>query len=205
VLAMVLDGGLRIRLDEAIGAALDGYRGVVPFELEATGASVKAFLTGRLETMLRDRGITYDTVDAVLASAGDDPADALARARALDAARATDAMADVAVAFARAKNLSDPSAGLAPDRSLMGVSEAALADAIDAAEGRIAEAVAKADYEGALALLASLRTPIDAFFTDVLIMDADAGLRSMRLALLNRFTTLFGGVADFSRLQGQAK
>jgi len=178
---------------------------VVPFELEATGASVKAFLTGRLETMLRDRGITYDTVDAVLASAGDDPADALARARALDAARATDAMADVAVAFARAKNLSDPSAGLAPDRSLMGVSEAALADAIDAAEGRIAEAVAKADYEGALALLASLRTPIDAFFTDVLIMDADAGLRSMRLALLNRFTTLFGGVADFSRLQGQAK
>jgi glycyl-tRNA synthetase beta chain len=149
--------------------------------------------------------MAYDTVDAVLALAGDDPSDALARARALDAARATEAMADVAVAFARANNLSDPAAGVTPDRSLMGGSEAALADAIEAAEGRVATAVAKADYEGALALLAGLRTPIDVFFTDVLVMDADAGLRAMRLALLNRFTALFGGVADFARLQGQAK
>ena len=205
VLAMVLDGGLRIRLGEAVSAALDGYARVVPFDREATGAAVMAFVTGRLETMLRDRGIAYDTVDAVLAVAADDPADSLARARALDAARATEAMADVAVAFARAKNLSDPAAGVSADRSLMGKSESALADAIEAAEGRIATAVGKADYEGALALLAGLRTPIDVFFTDVLVMDADASLRGMRLALLNRFTALFGGVADFARLQGQTK
>jgi glycyl-tRNA synthetase beta chain len=205
VLSMVLDGGLRIRLDDAIAGALGGYEGVVPFDREATGTAVKAFVTGRLETMLRDRGVAYDTVDAVLAVAGDDPADALARTRALDAARATEAMADVTVAFARAKNLSDPAAGVAPDRSLMGGSETALADAIEAAEGRVAAAVTKADYEGAFALLAGLRTPIDVFFTDVLVMDADAGLRTMRLALLNRFTALFGGVADFARLQGQAK
>jgi glycyl-tRNA synthetase beta chain len=192
-------------LDDAIAGALGGYEGVVPFDREATGTAVKAFVTGRLETMLRDRGVAYDTVDAVLAVAGDDPADALARTRALDAARATEAMADVTVAFARAKNLSDPAAGVAPDRSLMGGSETALADAIEAAEGRVAAAVTKADYEGAFALLAGLRTPIDVFFTDVLVMDADAGLRTMRLALLNRFTALFGGVADFARLQGQAK
>jgi glycyl-tRNA synthetase beta chain len=110
-------------------------------------------------------------------------------------------MADVAVAFARAKNLSDAAAGTAPDRSVMGASESALADAIEAAEGRVASAVAGADYEGALAVLAALRAPIDAFFTDVLVMDPDERLRAMRLALLNRFTALFDGVADFSRLQ----
>jgi glycyl-tRNA synthetase beta chain len=205
VLTMVLDGGLSIRLDDAIAAALDGYAPALTFDRAATGAAVKAFIIGRLETMLRDRGFAYDTVDAVMAVAADDPADALARAQALDAARATEPMADVAVAYARARNLADAAAGVAYDRSLMGPAETALADAIEAAEARVARAVENADYEGALALLAGLRTPIDTFFTDVLVMDADERLRTMRLALLNRFTALFQGVADFSRLQGAAK
>jgi glycyl-tRNA synthetase beta chain len=202
VLAMILDGGLRIRMDDAIAGTLDGYEGVLAFDRQTTGAAVKAFFTGRMETILRDRGFAYDTVDAVLAVASDDPADALARTSALESARAGDAMADVAVAFARAKNLSDTEVGNAPDRSVMGEVETALADAIDVAEGRVAAAVAQADYEGALALLAGLRAPIDAFFTGVMVMDTDPALRTMRLALLNRFTALFDGIADFSRLQG---
>ena len=202
VLAMILDGGLRIDLGEAVGAALSCYDASLGFDTEANRTAVSAFLSGRLETMLKDRGLAYDTVDAVLAVAGNDPADALARARALDAARATEAMADVAVAFARARNLSDAGAGTEVDRSVMGPSEVALADAIDAAAGRVAAAVANSDHEGALALLAGLRAPIDAFFTDVLVMDADPAVRRNRLALLNRFTGLFDGVADFSKLQG---
>jgi glycyl-tRNA synthetase beta chain len=202
VLAMVLDGGLRLRLAEAVSAALAGYEGVVSFDRAATETSVQAFVTGRLETMLRDRGVAYDTVDAVLAVAGDDPSDALARARALEAARATEDMADLAIAFARAKNLSDGSAGGSYDRSLMGASESVLADAIETAETRVGAAVAAADYKGALAMLAGLRAPIDVFLTEVLVMDADERLRTMRLALLNRFTALFEGVADFSRLAG---
>jgi glycyl-tRNA synthetase beta chain len=202
VLAMILDGGLRIRLDDAIGAALVCYPPDSGFETEANGAAVKAFLVGRLETMLRDRGLAYDTVEAVLAVAGDDPADALARARALDAARATEAMADVATAFARAKNLSDAAVGAGFDRSIMGASEVALADAVEAAHAKVAAAVAASDHEGALAILAGLRGPIDAFFTDVLVMDEDPAVRRNRIALLNAFIGLFDGVADFSRLQG---
>lgn len=202
VLAMVLDGGLRITLDEAIGAALAGYKGVVTFDPAEVGAAVKAFLIGRLETMLRDRGHAFDTVDAVLTVAGDDPADALRRIEALTDARATEAMADVAVAYARARNLGQPGLGVAYDRALMGDAETALADAIEAAEERVAEAVDRADWEGALALLAGLRTPIDVFYEDVLVMDTDSRLRDNRLRLLNRFTALFAGVADFSRLQG---
>jgi glycyl-tRNA synthetase beta subunit len=33
-------------------------------------------------------------------------------------------------------------------------------------------------------------------------MDEDPSIRTNRLRLLNRFTALFAGVADFSRLQG---
>jgi len=202
VLAMVLDGGLRVTLDEAIAAALAGYRDVVDFDLEATGHAVKAFFVGRLETMLRDRGNAFDTVDAVLAASDDDPADALHRCTALTAARATEAMADVAIAYARARNLGQAELGIAYDRAIMGVAEVALADAIEIAEPKVRADAANRDYEGALALLADLRGPIDAFFTDVLVMDEDASLRDNRLRLLNRFTELFSGVADFSRLQG---
>jgi glycyl-tRNA synthetase beta chain len=202
VLAMVLDGGLRLKLDEAIAAALAGYSGVVDFDVAAVGAAVKAFFVGRLETMLRDRGHAFDTVDAVLAVSSDDPADALHRCAALTAARATEAMADVAIAYARARNLGRLELGTSYDRSLMGDAEAALADAMDEAEPKVHAAAAAKDYEGALAVLASLRAPIDTFFTDVLVMDEDAALRDNRLRLLNRFTELFAGVADFSRLQG---
>jgi glycyl-tRNA synthetase beta chain len=202
VLAMALDGGLRIHLDEAIGAALAGYEGVVAFDLQETGAAVKAFVVGRFEIMLRDRGHAFDTVDAVLAVASDDPADAMQRCEALTAARETEAMADVAVAFARARNLGRPELGASYDRGVMGGAEIALADAIEGAGPRVEAAVSLGDYEGALALLAGLRAPIDVFFTDVLVMDPDDAVRDNRLRLLNGFTALFEGVADFARLQG---
>jgi glycyl-tRNA synthetase beta chain len=202
VLAMVLDGALRTNLDEAVASALAGYAGVVDFDLQDTGRLVKAFLVGRLEIMLRDRGHAFDTVDAVLAVASDDPADALRRCEALSAARATEAMTDVAVAFARARNLGRMGLGVGYDRGAMGEAEVALADAIEAAEPRVKAAASHGDYEGALALLADLRAPIDTFFIDVLVMDPDETLRDNRLRLLNRFTALFDGVADFARLQG---
>ncbi len=202
VLTMVIDGDLNLTLDEAVAAALGGYRGVLDFDLAATGAAVKSFALGRLEIMLRDRGHAYDTVEAVLSVAGDDPADAARRCDALTAARETAPMTDLAIAYARARNLADPSLGTAYDRSKMGPAETALADAIEHSESLVARSVASADWEGALARLAALRAPIDTFFTDVLVMDEDERLRANRLRLLNRFTALFAGVADFSRLQG---
>ncbi|HEY5507012.1 MAG TPA: glycine--tRNA ligase subunit beta [Coriobacteriia bacterium] len=202
VLAMVLDGGLHLTLDEAIAAALGGYRDVLDFDLDAVGSAVKAFSLGRLEIMLRDRGHAFDTVEAVMQVAADDPADAAKRCDALTAARATVPMADLAIAYARVRNLGDAALGTGYDRSAMGPSETALADAIERSESLVAASVAAADWEGALAHLAGLRGPIDAFFADVLVMDEDAALRANRLRLLNRFTALFAGVADFSRLQG---
>ena len=50
--------------------------------------------------------------------------------------------------------------------------------------------------------LASLRAPIDAFFDQVTVNDADANKRSSRLALLDRFRAAVHKVADFSRIEG---
>ncbi|TDB39789.1 MAG: glycine--tRNA ligase subunit beta [Actinobacteria bacterium] len=204
ILTMMVDGGLAITLDESIAAALAGYVDVLPeMDVEKVGAEIKAFFLGRLEGMLRDRGNAYDTVAAVLAIVGDDPADALARATALTGVRAeADAIEDLSVAFARARNLSKPELGTAADATLMGEVEAALATALATAERAAGDALARADYTAALRVLARLRPQIDAFFDGVLVMDPDEAVRTVRLQLLNRFVALFSAFADFGALAG---
>ncbi|MDO9557172.1 MAG: glycine--tRNA ligase subunit beta [Coriobacteriia bacterium] len=204
VLAMVLDGDVRLRLDEAIAFALSGYAGTLAdLDVEATGSAIKEFFTGRLDGVLRDRGHAYDTVQAIAAVSADDPADALARCNALTSFRAaSDDMEDLSVAFTRAKNLAKPELGTGADVALMGVEEARLADALTEAEQASSGAFLVRDYMTVLGVLARLRAPIDAFFESVLVMDPDEGVRDNRLRLLNRFVALFSGFADFSALAG---
>jgi glycyl-tRNA synthetase beta chain len=203
LLAMVLDGGLRITLDEAISAALDGYGDSLPsLDRDAVGTSVKEFISGRLEGMLRDRGHAFDTVAAVLAVTSDDPADSLARVEALTPFRDAEAFRDLAIAYGRAANLCKPELGVDADTSLMGVEERTLADAVAHAEGVVGDAVRQRAYSAVLDEAAALRDPIDAFFDAVLVMDPDPALRDMRLRLLNRFVSVFASFADFARLEG---
>lgn len=80
--------------------------------------------------------------------------------------------------------------------------EKALIDALDQAGPAAAKAVAAEDFAAAMAALASLRAPIDAFFDQVTVNDADAAKRANRLSLLARFRDAVHGVADFSRIEG---
>ena len=199
----ILLGGTAARLDDLVSASLAGYDGVLPFDVEATGAAIKEFFVGRLQGILRDRGHAYDTIDAVLSVAADDPSDALARCEALSAFRsARDDMEDLSVAYTRAKNLAKPELGTSADRSLMGEPEVVLADALDTAEGLAGELLAQGAYSALLETYAGLRGPIDEFFVNVMVMDPDSALRDNRLRLLNRFVALFGRFADFSLLAG---
>ena len=80
--------------------------------------------------------------------------------------------------------------------------EADLLAALDAAEGLAESAVAGEDFEGAMAALAGLRAPIDAFFERVTVNDADQDKRQARLAMLARVRDAVHRVADFSRIEG---
>lgn len=80
--------------------------------------------------------------------------------------------------------------------------EAALVAALDAAEARAGAAVDAEDFEGAMAALATLRAPIDAFFEKVTVNDAEPAKRSARLDLLARIRDAVHQVADFSRIEG---
>ncbi|MBN1192391.1 MAG: glycine--tRNA ligase subunit beta [Coriobacteriia bacterium] len=204
ILTMIIDGGVRLRLDEAVASALEGFEGVVEgLDIKAVGEVIGTFFDGRLAVMLRDRGFEYDEVDAVMAVASADPADTVHRVKAFAGFRRSDAGRDLSVAVKRVANLADPAAGDTPDRGMMGPEEAALADALEVASERVRALIAvDRDYESALAALAELRAPVDSFFETVLVMDPDPTLRLNRLALLNRLAKLFGQFADFEKLAG---
>ena len=76
-----------------------------------------------------------------------------------------------------------------------------LAGAIDRAEIEVSEAVSRRDYGAAMAGLAKLRAPVDAFFDKVLVNAEDEAVRRNRLALLASLQSLFLEVADIAQLQ----
>ena len=80
--------------------------------------------------------------------------------------------------------------------------EAALITALDAAAPRAQAAVAREDFEAAMAALATLRSPIDAFFDTVTVNDPEPDKRTARLALLARVRAAVHTVADFSKIEG---
>ena len=192
-----------VKLGSLIDLSLNLYAEQgLEFDKLAVYVAVKAFFAGRLVAIARDAGISPDTIEAVSAVGVIDPLEFLSRAKALEDARksAPETFLDLATAYARAANLSDPSLGTEADESIMGEAELALVNACKEGERAVSAALASGDYEGATVALAELRAPIDRFFVDVLVMDDDNDVRDNRLRLLNRFASVFSGVADIGAL-----
>ncbi|MCW2366359.1 glycyl-tRNA synthetase beta chain [Sphingobium sp. B7D2B] len=114
----------------------------------------------------------------------EDPGEALTDPEMADAMRAHEAQ------FA-----AEPGYALEP-------AEAALVSALDEAEPRAQAAIEAEDFESAMAALATLRAPIDAFFETVTVNDADPVKRQSRLSLLTRIRAAVHKVADFSKIEG---
>ena len=80
--------------------------------------------------------------------------------------------------------------------------ESSLIAALDSAEPLARSAIAAEDFAGAMAALASLRGPVDAFFDNVTVNDPDPAKRAARLALLARLRDAVHAMADFSKIEG---
>ena len=192
-----------VSLRSLIARALDSFAEQgIEFDRNEVAAKVALFFAGRLVAIARDEAVSPDTIEAVQAVQVIDPVEFLSRAHALEDARnnARELFEDLATAHARAAHLADAELGTEIDESLLGDAEQSLLDACSDGAKRVQEALLARDYAAATAALADLRTPIDRFFEDVLVMDENERLRENRLRLLNRFVAVFGDVADIGAL-----
>jgi glycyl-tRNA synthetase beta chain len=209
-------------MENAKGQASSIYDGII----QPTIGSIVVFLADRLKVQQREAGVRHDLIDAVFALGGeDDLVRLLARVKALQAFMATDDGANLLAGYKRAANILKQSAqGSSPAKAgAQGSQEPTSADegsgprlspgnttehdamllaALDTAEPAASAAVEAERFTDAMAALASLRAPIDAFFDGVMVNDPDAAVRAYRLGLLARFTGAVHGVADFSKIEG---
>jgi glycyl-tRNA synthetase beta chain len=164
------------------------------------------FFADRLKVQQREAGVRHDLIDAVFAlGSEDDLVRLLARVKALQAFVETEDGTNLLAGYKRAANILKAAEkdGIGEPASGEGEgAEALLAAALATALPTAKQAVADERFTDAMAALASLRGPVDAFFTDVMVNDPDPGIRARRLALLARFRDAVHGVADFSKIEG---
>jgi glycyl-tRNA synthetase beta chain len=80
--------------------------------------------------------------------------------------------------------------------------EKALFAALDAADAKIAPAMAAEDFSTAMAAMAAIRPAVDAFFETVQVNADSQLLRRNRLNLLSRIRNICLSVADLTKIDG---
>ena len=170
-----------------------------------------SFFHDRLKVYLKDQGIRHDIIDACIAMPGNDDLTLLVkRAKALAETLATDDGENLIQGFKRANNIltqAEEKDGVeysygADLKFAEDPAEKALFAALDAADAKIKPAMAAEDFTTAMAAMAELRAPIDAFFTDVQVNADSEILRRNRLNLLSRIRTICLSVADLTKIEG---
>ena len=169
------------------------------------------FFHDRLKVYLRDQGVRHDVIDACISMPGnDDLALLVKRAKALQAVLETEDGENLVQGFKRANNIltqaeekdgveysfgGDPKFAEHP-------TETALFDALAKAEARITPAMKDQDFATAMAAMADLRGPVDAFFEAVQVNADNAVLRRNRLNLLSSIRGVCLRVADLTKIEG---
>ena len=174
-------------------------------------ADLLAFFHDRLKVHLRDQGIRHDVIDACLALPQNDDLTLLVkRAEALAAFLKTDDGENLLQGFKRANNIltqAEEKDGVeysfgADPKFAEDETERTLFAALDRAEAAIAPAMQAEDFAAAMAAMAKLRAPIDAFFEAVQVNTDNAIVRRNRLNLLSRIRAICLSVADLTKIEG---
>jgi glycyl-tRNA synthetase beta chain len=226
VIRLVLGNEIRVGLTDATGPVgkardLHGVRETASGPAWADVNDLLAFLHDRLKVYLKDQGIRHDVIDACLAPSplvatsatgpgNDDLTLLVNRATALAATLKTDDGENLIQGFKRANNIltaEEKKDGVeysygADPKFAEDPAETALFVALDAAEAAIAPAMKAEDFGAAMAAMATLRAPIDAFFGAVQVNAENPVIRRNRLNLLSRIRTICLSVADLAKIDG---
>jgi glycyl-tRNA synthetase beta chain len=176
------------------------------------GDDLRAFTRDRLRHLFGQRGFRPDEIDAAMGAAmpGLAPLAIRRRLEALQAMRASDDFAGLAVLFKRVKNIArEISDGPLSryehvvDRAVLTEpAEQSLLAEFDARAPSIRVALAAGRFRQAMVEASALRPAVDRFFAEVFVMDDDARLRTSRLMLMVELRDLVMQIADISQLAG---
>ena len=207
VIRLITENNHRIDLAELLPKVATLYRNQ-EIAVEDRTDELLGFIADRLKVQQREAGVRHDLIDAVMALGDeDDLISLLARVKALQSFLGKYDGANLLAGYKRAANIlkkekwdgGSSHGELAYDPE---PEEAVLLSALDDAKTEVSAALKIEDFKGAMAALAKLRGPIDAFFEKVTVNDADPEKRAARLGMLERIRGAVHRVADFSKIEG---
>lgn len=205
---ILIEGKLHLSLKELIAWAYQGYSEGVELkcDLPQVTAEIEDFFKQRLKGILSDKGLSYDTVDAVLTAGFDDLADVVDRGVALAAFRAKSAFEALMTAFNRANSLAKHAQTTEiKETHLEHPAEQELYRQLTQLEQVVRPLLANRNYAAALEQIANIQKPLDNFFENVMVMAEDEEVKNNRLGLLKRLIELNISVADFGKIVIESK
>ena len=209
VIRLVLENNVRLSLTDVIAAHLTQSN--LSQTAQDLATDLMAFFHDRLKVFLRDQGIRYDVIEACL-SQGDqsDLVLIVDRAKALAAVLETDDGINLVQGFKRANNILSQAEQKDGVEYSFGADikfaedevERQLFAALETTTPKIQAALQAQDFAAAMADMAALRGPIDAFFDGVQVNSDNGIVRRNRLNMLHSIRELVGQVADLNRIEG---
>jgi glycyl-tRNA synthetase beta chain len=171
-----------------------------------TKATLTDYLLDRFSALYKDQGIATEVFQSVRSLGVTNPLDINNRVQAVNAFSSMNEAQALAAANKRvsnilAKNGGDSVSAEIKTALLSEDAEKVLAQQVAAKQIEIQPLLEHAQYKEALASLADLRTAVDAFFDNVMVMADDEAVKNNRLALLKQLQGLFIAIADISLLQ----
>lgn len=203
ILRLIIENELDISLENLVNLALAGYGDVIK-DHDKTRADAVAFLEGRYRAKYEDQGVDVDVIQAVQALSPKSPLDFDQRIKAVNHFRTLDEASALAAANKRVANIlakETVTENTVNEAALVESAEKDLYQTLKTLTAEVQPLLNNRNYTEALSKLAALRTPIDAFFDNVMVMADDPALKANRLALLAQLRGLFLSVADISILQ----
>ena len=203
VIQILQNCGLSVNYSDFIGQAVAGLP-LQGLDRGAAHAEALGFFENRLRQYLRDQGVEYDVVDAVLAIQSGVIPDMDARIQAIAQFKKSEQARVLVEANKRIINIlkkseSEPAAEISVD--LFSESqEQQLWKHMQSIAADVQSLSQQADYAGILNLLVKLAEPVESYFDHVMVNAEDAAVRSNRHAVLQQLSPHLNAVAQIQLL-----
>jgi glycyl-tRNA synthetase beta chain len=199
----ILENEWRKKTASSSGSNIFAYPSVVRTILAEDIQAILPFIYDRLRGYLRELGYASNEVEAVVSQNPETLDNILDRLIAVKTFATLPEAESLAAANKRITNIlkktenrfATVQLALLKERA-----EQALHAAMITTRPLVDNAFANGDFTETLKSLAKLRTPVDAFFNDVMVMAEDEQLRNNRIALLSELHGMLNRVADISKL-----
>ena len=206
ILRILIEKDHSLDLRDLISLTSATYMELQGLEIDTeTQANIVDFVQGRLLPLYQSQNVATLPIKSVLAVSSNKPLDFHQRLMAIVAFSNANEAQDLAAANKRISNiLKKQSAEVQSDIDVQALDQAeeiSLHDALKNIESECQQLFDHGEYQKGLSKLANLRTPVDNFFENVMVMSDEPSQQANRLALLKRLQDLFLRVADISLLQ----